>query len=107
MNGVVKTITKRGLMAIAIGALAALLAPMAKASCGTAEAARKILANKPWSILRPALAQSAVEGAAADAGHAAGFDDALSEFNRRSLLRGDRSAHCVPMTGTGVFKRDR
>jgi hypothetical protein len=64
MNSFVKPVTKRGLMAIAIAALATLLAPTAKASCGSAEAARKVLANKPWSVLRPALAQSAVEGAA-------------------------------------------
>lgn len=61
MNNLVKLVVKRGLMAITIVELVLLLAPVAKASCGSAEAARKVLANKPWSALRPALAQSAVD----------------------------------------------
>src|ERR1700680_1515118 len=64
MNSFVKPVTKRGLMAIAIAALATLLAPTAKASCGSADAARRVFANKPWSALRPALTPSSAEGGA-------------------------------------------
>src|ERR1700736_5973847 len=67
MNSFEKPVTKRGLMAIAIAALATLLAPSANASCGSAEAARKVIANKPWLAVRSAQAQSAVERAAPDA----------------------------------------
>jgi hypothetical protein len=61
MDKLAKLVTKRSLMVITIAGLALLLAPMAKASCGSAEAARRVLANKPWSALR-SLAQSAAEG---------------------------------------------
>ena len=67
MKSLMKPVTKRGLITIAIAALATLSAPTAKASCGTADTARKILANRPWSDLRPGLAQSGIKGTAQDA----------------------------------------
>ena len=64
MKGLMKPVTKIGLMAVAIAAFLTLFASTAKASCGTADTARKILANRAWSAEKPGLAQSAVEGTA-------------------------------------------
>ena len=59
MNSLVERVTNRGLMAITIAGLALLAAPMVKASCGSPETARRVLANSPASALQPALAQPA------------------------------------------------
>jgi hypothetical protein len=88
MNSFITPVTKRGLMAIAIAALATLSAPTAKASCGSAEAARKVLANKPWFALRPALAQSAVEGTAPDAGAEDGAEPSIAGLWKTVFVSG-------------------
>jgi hypothetical protein len=61
MNSLVKSVTNGKLMVITIAGLALLVAPMAKASCGSAETARRLLANRPASALWPALLHSAAD----------------------------------------------
>jgi len=61
MKNLMKPVTKIGLVAIAIAALATLSAPTAKASCGSPETARRVLANRPAFVLQPTLTLSAAD----------------------------------------------
>jgi hypothetical protein len=83
-----KAVTKIGLTAIAIAALATLSAPTANATCGSAEAARKALANKQWSFLRPALAQPAIKNAAPDPQDEAGEEPSIAGLWKTVFVSG-------------------
>jgi hypothetical protein len=61
MKNLMKPVTKIGLMAIAFAASATLSAPTAKASCGSPETARRVLANRPAFALQPTLTLSAAD----------------------------------------------